>query len=91
MFENLGVHNFPSWSKSDMGFVSQTVYLYKLQKLKFGHSKKNTKYEKIFHLKFDTTEQHQILSGRFFQNLCPSQNIQTFSEIIHLKIGQKIN
>ena len=24
--------------------------------VKFGHSEKNTKFEKIFHLKFDTTE-----------------------------------
>ena len=31
----------------------------------------------MFHLKFDATQKHQILSGRFFQILWPSQNIQT--------------
>ena len=34
--------------------------------LKFEHSEKDTKFEKIFHLKFDVTQQCQILSGRFF-------------------------
>ena len=43
--------------------------------LKFGYSEKATKFEKIYHLKFDVTEQRQILSGRFFQILWPSQNI----------------
>ena len=33
--------------------------------------------KKTFHIEFDATEQHQILSGRFFQILCPSQNVQT--------------
>ena len=45
--------------------------------LKFGHSEKGTQFEKTFHIEFDATEQHQILSGRFFQILCPSQNVQT--------------
>ena len=49
----------------------------RLIRLKFGYSEKATKLEKIFHLKFDTTEQRQILSGRFFRILWPSQNIQT--------------
>ena len=48
--------------------------------LKFGYSEKATKFEKIFHVKFDITEQRQILSGRFFQILWPSQNIQTLIE-----------
>ena len=33
--------------------------------LKFGHSEKNTKFEKIFQLHFDATEKRQILSGIF--------------------------
>ena len=45
--------------------------------IKFGYSEKATKFEKIFHLKFDVTEFRQILSGRFFQTFCPSQNILT--------------
>ena len=45
--------------------------------LKFGYSEKATKFEKIFHLKFDVTEceECQNLSGRFFRILWPSQNI----------------
>ena len=45
--------------------------------LKFGYSEKATKFKKIFHLEFDVTEWHQILRGRFFQILWPSQNIRT--------------
>ena len=45
--------------------------------VKLGYSEKATKFEKIFQLKFDVTEQRQILSGRFFQILWPSQNIPT--------------
>ena len=45
--------------------------------LKFGYFEKATVFEKIFHLKFDATESSQILSGRFFQILCASQNVQT--------------
>ena len=40
--------------------------------LKFGYSEKATKFEKIFHLKFNVTEYRQILSGRFFQISWPS-------------------
>ena len=43
--------------------------------VKFGYYEKATKFEKIFKLKFDVTEWRQILSGRFFQILWPSQNI----------------
>ena len=45
--------------------------------LKFRYSENATKFEKIFHLQFDITEKRQILSGRFFQILWPSQNIRT--------------
>ena len=48
--------------------------------LKFGLFEKSTKFEKIFHLKFDTIEERQILSGRFFQIMCPSQNVQTLKD-----------
>ena len=44
--------------------------------VKFGYSEKATKFEKIFHLKFDATQYRQNLSGRFFQILWPSQNIR---------------
>ena len=44
--------------------------------LKFRYSEKATKFEKMFHLNFDVTEQRQK-SGRFFQILWPSQNIRT--------------
>ena len=47
--------------------------------MKFGYSEKATKFEEIFHLKFEVTESRQILSGRFFQILWPSQNIQTLT------------
>ena len=43
--------------------------------IKLGYSEKATKFETIFRLKFDVTEQRHILSGRFFQILRPSQNI----------------
>ena len=33
--------------------------------------------KKIFHLKFDVTQLHQIFGGRFFWILCSSQNVQT--------------
>ena len=52
------------------------IFLY----VKFGRSEKGKKFEKIFHLKFDATEQRQILSGRFFQILSLSQNVQTLLE-----------
>ena len=45
--------------------------------LKFGYSEMATKFERIFHLKFDVTQWRQILSGRFFQILWSSQNIRT--------------
>ena len=45
--------------------------------LKFGYSEKATKFEKIFHTKFDVTEYRQFFNGYFFQILWPSQNIQT--------------
>ena len=48
-----------------------------LAQVKFGYSEKATKFEKIFRLKFDVTEQRQILNGRFFQILWSSQNIRT--------------
>ena len=48
--------------------------------IKFGYSEKATKFEKIFHLKFDVNEYRQILSGRFFQILWPSQNIRILIE-----------
>ena len=38
------------------------------------------KFEKFFHLKFDVNEWRQILSGRFFQILWPSQNTQTLKK-----------
>ena len=34
--------------------------------IEFGYSEKASKFEKIFHLQFDTTENRKILSGRFF-------------------------
>ena len=43
--------------------------------LKPGRSEKGTKFLKIFHLKFDVAQSD--LGGRFFQILCPSQNVQT--------------
>ena len=50
--------------------------------LKFGYSEKATKFKKIFHLEFDVTEWHQILSGRFFQIFWPPQNIRTLTSVI---------
>ena len=57
------------------------LYIYQHSKtlaylVKFGRSEKNTKFEKIFLLKFDVTQQRQILSRRFFE-MCPSQKVQT--------------
>ena len=49
--------------------------------IKFGYSEKATKFEKIFDLRFDPTRWRQILSGRFFQILWPSQNIQTLKNV----------
>ena len=40
--------------------------------LKFGYLEKASKFEKIFHIKFDFPEQLQILSGRFFFKFCYS-------------------
>ena len=45
--------------------------------VKFGPCEKGTKFQKIFHFEFDPTEYRQILRGRFFEILCPSQKIQT--------------
>ena len=45
--------------------------------LKFGLFEKGTKFEKNFI--FDVTNWRQILSGRFFQILCPSQKVQTLA------------
>ena len=42
--------------------------------LKFGRFEKGTKFEKIFHSKFDAT---QTQGGRFFQILWPFQKIRT--------------
>ena len=44
--------------------------------LKLGYSEKATKLEKIFHLKFDVTQQRQSMED-FFLILWPSQNIRT--------------
>ena len=46
--------------------------LLKLKEIKFGHSEKNTNFEKIFHL-FDAIDKVED----FFQILCSSQNVQT--------------
>ena len=46
-----------------------------------------TKFDKIFHFKFDVTEQCQIFSGRFFQILWLSQNIPTLINIKYTQIG----
>ena len=59
----------PSINNNYLGFF--------LESLKFGYSEKATKFEKIFHLKFDATQKRQIISGIFFQILWPSQNIGT--------------
>ena len=50
--------------------------------LKLGYFEKATKFEQIFHLKFDITEWCQIFSGRFFQIFWPSQNVRTLSNHI---------
>ena len=60
-----------------MNSINDTLYFQKtivqflsahmITLVKFGYSEKATKLEKIFHLKFDVTEQRQILRGRFFQ------------------------
>ena len=55
-------------------------YVTLIAMVKFRYSEKATRFEKIFHLKFDVTQQRQILSGRFFRILWPSQNIQTLKE-----------
>ena len=47
--------------------------------LKFGYYEKATKFEKIFHLKFDITEERQVQGGRFFQILWPFQKTQTLT------------
>ena len=52
------------------------------KQIKIGYSEKATKFKKIFHLRFDVTEYRQILSGRFFQILWPSQNIRTLMNTI---------
>ena len=77
--------------RSQTGFLKYCCILKKLcdltknfgadiDTIKFGYSEKATKFEKIFHLKFDLTEKRQILSGRFFQILWPSQNIRTLTQ-----------
>ena len=60
--------------------------------LKFGYSEKATKFEKIFHINFDVTEYCQILSGRFFHILWPSQNIRTLKDksTINFLVGHMI-
>ena len=59
-----------------MSIISYTQNRRKVELiLKFGYSEKATKFEKIYHLKFDVTEQR-----RFFQILWPSQNIWTLQK-----------
>ena len=76
-------------SNEDNVIVGDKVSLYatKWDKsvLKFGYSEKATKFEKIFHLKFDVTEQRPILSGIFFQILWPSQNINYSASMLHIE------
>ena len=48
--------------------LSKSLKSYLSESLKFGYYEKATKFEKIFHLKFDVTEWCQILSGSFFSN-----------------------
>ena len=55
----------------------KTLLIIDMLDLKLGYSEKATKFGKIFHLKFDATQCRQILSGRFYQILWPSQNIRT--------------
>ena len=58
-------------------FCSKMPILY----VKLGPSEKTTKFKKIFHLKFDNTQQRQILSVRFFSILCSSQIVPTLPNI----------
>ena len=51
--------------------------------IKFGHSEKGSKFEKIFHIQFDVSQYRQILSGRFFSKFVP------FSEGPNFNIGSK--
>ena len=53
------------------------IRIYEFLYIKFEHSEKGTKFEKIFHFQFDVTHYGQILSRRFFQILCLSQKVQT--------------
>ena len=64
--------------KNARAWVSMVVYskeLIKIKMLKFGYFEKATKFEKIFHLKFDATKYCQIKSGRWAKFLWPSQNV----------------
>ena len=72
-----------------MGSVEQNKTLKNITILKFGHSEKATKFEKIFHLKFDVTEYRQILSGNFFSNFVVFSEYPNFtfkSNLLNLKI-----
>ena len=60
------------------------VFLSYILLLKLGYSEKATKFEKIFYLKFYVTDYRQILSGRFFQILWPSQNIRTLISYLQI-------
>ena len=48
-------------------------------RVQFGYSEKATKFEKIFHVKFDVTEQRQILSGRFFSSFVAFSEYPNFN------------
>ena len=78
--------------KKDTEFISNVTVTWWLStefnfhvELNFGYSEKATKFEKISNLKFDVTQYCQILSGRFFQILWPSQNIRTLTHFLKSK------
>ena len=50
--------------------------------LKFGYSEKATTFEKIFHLKFDVTEQPQILSWKSFSNFVAFSEYPNLNETV---------
>ena len=74
-----------SWKFFRSHFWQCDDLIFSFWNLWFGYSEEATKFENIFHVKFDVTEKRQILSVRFFQILWPSQNIRillTFKSLL---------
>ena len=60
------MYKFNGWTRVKTDHNSKNIQLIPLNDFKFGYSEKATKFEKIFHLKFDVTENIRTLTRNLY-------------------------